>query len=265
MSGLQLRWFLSPKALLAAGSVLITAVATPSKASTLVLDSVERVNSTMADADAFNLTTLGTYDWALWDQTGSNYATLAPSNRKAGGSLIGSLTPVNGGTLRGSASTTAGSTAKYTYSDGTSPTSITDPINPGLIFNSQLGSAGVTAKAGFAVSVGGLTGVDQYVRLFFGGFSNTAQLDVTLPGAAPLQITSQPFAQSPKQMEIYTLKYRPDNASDTLGISYIMPNSSNGSSHVGVNAIAVSNTPEPGAISLLVAGGLLALRRRRTA
>src|SRR4051812_3518375 len=69
-----------------------------------------------------NLTTLGTTAWAYWDANANAATTIAPTNTKSGATMIGVAHPV--GTtakVRGSGSTLT--TASFSFTNGTFPTS----------------------------------------------------------------------------------------------------------------------------------------------
>jgi hypothetical protein len=92
----------------------------------------------------------------------------------------------------------------------------------------------------------------------------TGQLQLTLPGATPVTFNTPAYSGSPKANDVFVVRYRPDNAGDLLSANYIMTatrDATNG--HVGAQAVAISNVPEPASAALLATGGLLVLLRRR--
>ena len=238
---------------------LIAAVSSPASAAVLALDGITRVNTT-SQADL----TTGNADWAYWAPTTGTGQTppVAPTNRKLGGSIISSLDKVGGSTLRGS--TTASTTERYTYTDGTNPTSATSASLAGLIFNSDLGSS--APGKGISLTLTGDPTQTNIAKLYFGGFAATGNLTLTLNGATTVVDASQVFPNtSPKQMAIYTVRFQPDSATDLLTVQYTasgITDVTNG--HVGAQAVAVA-VPEPGTLSLGAAtiGTLLLTRRRR--
>lgn len=214
-----------------------------------------------------NLTTTGTLDWALWNDTdGTSIGSAAPVNWKSGDPLglkNVNITPiaVNGqpssAFVRGSSLTT---TTTFSYTDGASPASASG-ATPGMVFNADLAFAG----AGVQLQIKGDPTHLLQLDIWAGGFSSTGSLTLTLPGTAPLTLTSQPYSgTTPKDATLYTVFYQPDSASDLLTLAYtVTAPSTNG--HVGFQAISISTVPEPATGTLLL--GTLAFcgfsRRRR--
>jgi hypothetical protein len=236
------------------GFALLVAVAmsTVASAAVLSLDGITRVNS----ISQTNLTD-GNADWAYWAPTTSGLTPpVPPTNRKAGGSLISAMSNVGGtsGTLRGSSSSSTNE--RYTYTDGTNPTSATGASLAGLIFNSDLGSSAV--GKGVSLTLTGDPTMPQVANLYFGGFAATGTLTLTLNGATTVVDASQVFPNtSPKQMAIFSVRYQPDSASDLLTVQWTASNITDAANgHVGAQAMTVA-TPEPGMLSLGAAGMLL--------
>lgn len=238
-------------------------------AATLSLGPVTQYTTTMGTP--VDLTAEGTLDWAYWEQTGASYASpLAPTNEKSGASLISSASVFNdsdgtNGTLRGSGgSSTSG---LYSFSDGTSPQSSPGLAMAGLVFNSQLGTGSV--GDGFTLQITGDPGAERYVNLYLGGFSVTGRLELTLAGVTTVVDTSQTFgSSSPKGIAVYSLRFQPDLVTDLLTVTYTVDSvqGSNANAHVGLEAVTVSNIPEPGSALLLGIGAIaLAGKRRRRA
>lgn len=192
-------------------------------------------------ADApFNLTALGPADWACWSPATGNAVSGAPTNRKAGATLIGSATPVGGGNLRGSTSTTRPLT-DFSFTDGTAPAAGTETNAIG-VFNSQLKTSG----AGVAVAVALPTAEPYAVRLFVGNFSAVGVVTATLPGASftdnSFQGVNPPAA---KYSGYYTFTVVPDNPNDVLTLSAVSTTNTVDNSHVLINGVAVSAAPDP--------------------
>jgi hypothetical protein len=252
---------ISTKSVLAgAGLVLgLSLVAAEAPAAVLVLDSVQRIASPDTPVD---LTAAGPADWAYWSQTASGLTPpVAPVNRKSGGAAISSLTNVGGTTLRGS--TTATSTLRYNWTDGTSPATGTNADLRGLVFNSTIGTD--ANGKGMSFTITGDTAAERGVQLYLGGFAVTGNLSLTLNGATTVVDSSQVFANtSPKQMAIYTVRFRPDSPSDVLTVQWTASAITDVSfAHVGIQAVAVA-VPEPGFVGLGLVGvaGVLGRRRR---
>ena len=239
-------------------ALALTTFSSPASAAVLLLDSITRLTST-TQVDL----TSGNTDWAYWAPTGTVATPADPTNRKLGGALISSMTNVGGTGLRGSS--TSSTVAKYNYTDGTNPTSATNASLAGLIFNSSLGSS--ADGKGLSLTLAGDPSTPSRANLYFGGFSATGNLTLTLNGATTILDSSQIFANNgPKQMAVYSVIYQPDSASDLLTIKYTASGITDvNSGHVGAQAVTVAPVPEPAAISLLAAAGLCLLTRRRRA
>lgn len=216
------------------------------------------------DAD-FNLTTLGTSDWAYWN-TSANPATGIPTNEKAGGTLISNITPVGGGGVRGSSAPTQ-PVYDFIFTDGTAPVAGTVNNATGL-FNTQLDMDG----AGVSLNVLLPTTDDYQVTLFLAGFAGTGQLTASLPGAILVDSSFTFGAGAIKDSYYYTFLASPDNPGDLLNFSFILT-SGTANSHVLFSGVAVSALaaviPEPATLTLaamgIVAVGCLRRRRRSRA
>ena len=246
-----------------AGAALIW-LGAPGQASaaTLSLEGIQRVNA--GGGPAANLTTQGSLDWAFWNITNTGANPLPPTNEKASAALIGSLSATGGGGVRGPSSSATITNQTYTYSDGANaPTSATNVTLGGLAFNSNLGTAAV--GKGVSLSIVGNPSANEYVTLYFGGFGSVGTLTATLNGATTVTQTSQSFGTGNKQLEVYTLKFRPDSAADQLTVNWVAASVSDAvNGHVGAQAVTVSTVPEPAAIGLggLAVAGLLTRRWR---
>ena len=221
--------------------------------------------TSVADSD-FDLTSLGTADWAYWN-TSSNPATGGPkTNEKSGGTAIGTISPVGGGDVRGSTSGTR-PVYDFTFTDGTSPVSGTVDNAIGL-FNTQLDTVG----AGVSLDVILPAATTYAVYVWAGAYeTDVATFAASVSGATDYVNTSLSHTGgAPKASALYTLTVTPDTAGDTLGLSLTLTDDgSGGSSNVLISGVAVAAVrqpdliPEPATLSLLGLGALLALRRRR--
>lgn len=227
---------------------------------TLSLDGVQRVS--VNDNVPVNLTAQGSLDWAYWAPTSTSVIAglIAPTNEKIGGSLIGSAETIGGAGLRGSAGGTT--LERYSFTDGTSPTTGTNASLAGLIFSSPTGSA--ANGTGLQFSIVGDPNEERIVTLYLGGFQATSNLTLTLDGVALPITDSQVFTTfNPKHIDVYTIRFQPDSVDDLLLVQYtasVITDTANG--HVGLQAVTVA-VPEPAAASLLCLGGLALCRRRR--
>lgn len=214
------------------------------------------------DAD-FDLTALGTSDWAIWD-TSSDPASGVPTNEKSGGTLIGSMSAIGGGNLRGSTSTTR-PPYDFTFTDGISPP-VGSVDNVNSLFNTDLG----TVDVGVGLDVTLPTTNTHTVTVWVSGFEGEGELTASLPGATSYVDSSTVFdGDNPKDAGYYTLSVTPDSANDVLNLSHILDVSDGGNAHVMISAVSVSEiaspVPEPSTLllALLGVGGLLMQRRRR--
>ena len=245
---------------LTSAAIAVIAFAKSLQGATLVLDGVQRIS--VNDGVPVDLTAQGSVDWAYWAPNTATAVTppVAPTNEKVSGSAIGSLDTIGGGGLRGSATSTT--LERYSFNDGTSPTTGTNASLAGLIFNSQIGS--IANGKGLQLSIIGDPTAERIVTLYLGGFQATSNLTITLNGIALPITDSQVFTNAnPKQLDIYTLRFRPDSGADQLLIQYTasaITDTTNG--HVGLQAVTIAAVPEPGAASVLCLGGLALCRRR---
>jgi hypothetical protein len=211
-----------------------------------------------------NLTTAGPVDWAIWTQTatgayGATATAAVPDNRKTGvTSIIGNATVVGAPTtVRG----VGGTGVAYTYTDGTSPATLTNTTVGGVT------SSGLDVTGnGVQVTVVGDPTRTLFVNVYVGGFVTAANtFTASLAGATTFTDTSSTFpSATPKVAGLYTLAFRPDNIGDALTLRYTLTeNTTGGNSHVLLQAVAVSTVPEPAAAGLLAVGGAVALLRRR--
>lgn len=213
-----------------------------------------------------NLTTEGTTDWAVWSYSTNPISTpasqtAAPSNRKAAvvPSISSAVTLV--GNARGTASTPP--TLTYTYSDGTSPTTLTPAAGQGVLFDTTLNNT----NSGFTFNItAGAAGVPQVAKLYLSGFDTKPTLTVTLPGATSYLDNSFTYSATARAVTLYTLNFTPDNTGDVLTVRYQSTTVNGTNANADLQAVTLATVPEPSAAAGLlcpVVGGLLARRRRR--
>jgi len=242
----------------AAVIVLTAALFNPrAEAATLIPENVVRVSSTVTTP--VNLTTAGPIDWAYWSQI-TNGASAAPSNDKSGGTAISDL-GIAGGTDRQASG--VNTVEKYRFTDGTSPTSATNVSLGGLVFNNRLGTN--AAGKGLPLQIAGDPASERVLSLSPGGFGAPGILALTLAGIGSPGIDgTQVFTTAaPKNIAIYTLRFKPDQLGDLLPISYTAASiTDTKSGQVGIEAVTVAAIPEPRAMTLGLVGMLLIFRRR---
>jgi len=206
----------------------------------------------------YNLTDLGTLDWTFYDTT-ANPANGLPTNDKLGGTAIGTVIALGGGSLRGSASSTT--EPDFTFTDGTSPSAGTGD-NPGGLFNTQLDTIGAGLQLTIDLPTTDLYSVHIWTAAFFARGTFTA----TLPGFSNYsdQTTDDNTGAGPKQSYMYTLTVQANNAGDDLTINLVTDTDRGSSAHVLLGGVAVSVVPEPATLTMLLSGiGVLGFMRRR--
>ncbi|MGE9291605.1 MAG: hypothetical protein ACQKBT_11475 [Puniceicoccales bacterium] len=223
---------------------------------------------------SYDLSTLGNLDWAYWNETGSSETGVA-TNSALGGTLISDISAYNGGSLRGTTSNRT--TADFTYSNGTSPTS-GSVYNSYGIFNNQLGSQGDGTEPGLALSILLPTaGITYEINIWGSEYYTSDSQDpaddtnnnggiftASLNGAADY-VTDDFYGKNDKGSVVYTLFATADTDGDTVEITYVLPSDAyNSNAHVLFTAAAIA-VPEPSsyAVFLGFSGLLLTLLRRR--
>jgi hypothetical protein len=221
-------------------------------------DIIGSVIAVPAANTSYNLTTLGTVDWAFYDTT-ANPANGLPTNDKLGGTSIGTAIALGGGSLRGSSASAA--EPDFTFTDGTSPASGTGD-NPGGLFNTQLD----TLNAGLQLTID-LPTTDQYtIYLWTAAFFARGAFTASLAGFSDYTslATDDALGTSPKQSFLYTLTAQANTAGDDLTISLVTETDRGSNAHVLLVGAAVGLIPEPTTMTLLFAGlGLLVFLRDR--
>ncbi|HEX8916419.1 MAG TPA: PEP-CTERM sorting domain-containing protein [Humisphaera sp.] len=238
---------------MAGGLVFAAAVAATADAGAAVLTGSV---TTTAPANV-NLTSEGTIDWAIWDyQAGTAGTSGVPSNRKSGGSAIGTVTAVLG-TPRGITGTLTPPT--YTYTNGTSPASATG-ATIGAITDTSINAVG----SGVRLNISGDPTKVEVVRLYVAGFNAVGTLSAQLNGATTYVDSSASYGGN-RTGSVYTLSFQPNTAADQLQVSYTIQSlNTGGNANVDLQAVTVG-VPEPAGAGLLAvaAAGFLTRRRRR--
>jgi hypothetical protein len=213
---------------------------------------------TTSVASPVDLTAMGTLDWATWDyRTGATGTSGVASNRKLGGTAIGVASALKG-TPRGITGTIASPAPAYGYTDGTSPTSLSNTLI-GALTDTQVNVVG----SGVRVSVAGDPTRPLTVNVYLSGFNGVGAFTATLNGAAQYFDDGVSYVSSIRTPALYTLTFQPDSATDLLTIQYAVESlSGGGNANMDLQAIAVS-VPEPGSLGVLGVGVVGLMRRRR--
>lgn len=211
----------------------------------------------------FDLAEYGPTDWAYWNTEDPSDASGVPTNERSGATLIGSVSPVGGGSLRGTTSA-FNSGASYDFSGGTSPVSgsVTRPTG---LFNSQLDADG--SGVSFSVTLPTLQTHEIYV--WAAAFNvTTGTLTASLSGATNYVSTGIFGDTGPvKNTFLYKITATPDMIGDEVSFSIVNTDSGGSSGNILISAVAVAAVPEPGSAGLWLGGMslvfLLSRRRRR--
>ena len=208
-----------------------------------------------------NLTTDGTLDWAVFDNTSNTaVANIGATNTKfESPGLISEITAfsTNGATpnnIRG----VSNAAQLFSYTDGTSPTSLTN-ARQGFVINSTLATAG----RGVQLSVGGDLSQLYRVDIWTVGFAGQGELRASLNNAPTVILDSQIFGTngSDKSSNVFSFEFTPDDDLDFLNISFhLKDNNIGASAHVGIQAVTISAVAVPEASTFgLLLGGLTLL------
>lgn len=217
-----------------------------------------------------NLSTDGGLNWALWSVTSDTLTSTttnsrASTNHKSGGPAEGGAGYISGISAVGGTSQVRGSTSlpaiTYTYSDGSSPASLSPAAKQGTIFNSKFDD---TTGVGLSLTVTGDPSQLYRVNVWATGYSGVGQITATLNNATEVQLLSQTFDNT-KQPVLFTFEFQPDSAADLLHLSYILHTDGGlNSSHIEIQAVTVTVIPEPSSLAVAgLFGGLALVRRRR--
>ncbi len=243
----------SMNAILCAALAVVVLLTGPAGAASIQITSVAAVDDPNYDLTA----TYGRADWAYWTST-ANPAAGTPSNAKAGGVLLGDMSPVGGGNLRGSTSTNK-PIYDFVYTDGTSPAagSVSDSIG---LFNSQLGPEGV--GDGVQVDVIAPTADPFTIYLWATGYRATGQLTATM--GSVLDTDSYTFGDR-RPGRFFAIDVDPDAGGELVNLQWIMTAQSDGFANVSVTGVAANpGVPEPASVVLLMlAVPAVAARLRR--
>jgi len=185
------------------------------------------VGSQATAAASYNLTTLGTSDWAHWG-TGDVYG--AFDHKASGGSQISNVTVLGSG----SEGSYFDPSRSVSWTDG-SPLA-TDAGDDGYIWANNALGAGYS----FTVPAGTTT---QTLYVYVGGYSSGATLTAHLSdgSAADYVVTS---SGTGLYTNLYTITFKAASAGQTLTISYVKSSNVNGTSgSVDLIAAALAGAP----------------------
>lgn len=201
--------------------------------------------------DDFNLTTLGTSDWTVWNSTSIGTDAATPTNSMSGGVLISDLSAIGGGAVRGTGSGN-NTAADFMFTNGTPVASATIGNAVGA-FNTGLDVLG--SGISFTLT---LPTTSSYTILIWGaGFEVTqGTLTASLSGATNFVDTLLTAGSgAPKSTRLYTLTATPDSPGDVITIQLAMTGQTAGlNSHVLISGAAMSVVPEPATLLLLILG-----------
>ena len=212
-----------------------------------------------APPTSVNLTTEGTFDWAIWNISTSLSTPRLPTNTKNGGpQAISAISAVGGGSVRGF---TQVPTELYSYTDGkNTPTTLTNSTQ-NFAANSDLDTLG----RGVSLTITGDPTKVYKVDVWTSGFNATGTLTATLAGATTYSASNSYLAS--KTPALFSFTFQPNSVTDLLNIQYVMTADNGSSAHVGIQAVTIAVVPEPASFALLAGGigSLLCFRRPRRA
>lgn len=189
------------------------------------------------DGTAYDLTALGTADWAYWS-TADNPAGGVPTNEKSGSDMLAALYPVEGSAVRGTAS---GSTeADFTFSDGTTVESGTVEGPLGL-FNTKL------RETGYGVGVYVTLPTTGEYTVYVWGAAYRAQigtLTVAMTGAEDVSLNAFEGVETtnPKETWLFTINAQADVPGALLSLELVLTESLGASANIAITAVAVAGT-----------------------
>jgi hypothetical protein len=184
----------------------------------------------------FDFSVLGTEDWAYWDETGDP-KTGVPTNRKAGGAMIGTAYGVGSNSgVRGPSNRDTAPSLLYSFSDGMSPASgmVTNPVG---LFNLSPN----VASNGVGIVVN-LSGTNTYrVTVFVSAFNTAKGLFRASIAGADAYVSEEHIAvgSSANVPACYTLVVTPDNAGDDLTITFVQRTDEAAYDFVLLNSVSV--------------------------
>jgi len=199
------------------------------------------------DEPDYNLTTTyGIGDWTYWIDTASPAVSGAPSNEKLGIDLIGSMSVIGSGVLRGS---TATPVHDFVFTDGTSPVNGT-ALNVLGLFSDVLNVVG----EGVQVNVISPVATPYNIYIWATSYQTTsATLTVTVNGKSDSDDTLSDTNRTPGRF--YTIRVDPVAAGDMVSLQLVFSKGILGgspSAHVIISAVAVDTAVPPPAGTVII-------------
>ena len=224
----------------------------------------------LASEASFNLTEIGTTDWAYWDTNATTGVSGAATNDMNGGFGIGSISNVGTGTeLRGTAS--AAVDTVFSYSNGASDLSGTENGVTGL-FSTVLATSNEGVQLDITLADAGQA---YEINIWTGAYATqNGSIVASMNGATSYSSGNTGGAgdsgwygdsSTPREPYLYTFNVIADNPNEVFNFSITTAGNQNGSSHVLIAAATVTAVPEPGSYALLAGFcmlGFVMLRRR---
>lgn len=229
-------------------------------------------NGSSVTGQTFDLTALGTSDWAYWNSSITTAtSSIAATNEMSGGSGIGSIT--GAGTTTDVRGTTSGSSvvdADFSFTNGTSTGSGTASNVKG-VFNSDLNTVGAGVELGFTLAEAGQA---YTINVWTSGYATErATITGSIAGATAYDsgliggtADSGDYGGGlPKESYRYTFTVIADSDDDVFSFNIITGGVQGSNSHAIITAATIA-VPEPSAYALLagcLALGAVMVRRRK--
>jgi hypothetical protein len=244
---------------------------------TLQIASAANINfigrTDVADEAPYNLTEMGTTDWAYWDTNSNPAASGNATNDMSGGVGIGSISifrtgSATGTDLRGTAS--AAINTEFSYSNGISDASGTEEGVTGL-FSTEIAESGEGVQLAITLADAGQT---YTINIWTGGYATEFGSIVASMNGATSYVSGNTSGTgasnwygdntAPREPYLYTFTVVADNPNEVFNFSIETAGNQQSASHVLIAAATVA-VPEPSSYALLAGVcmlGFVALRRR---
>ncbi|MBC2602786.1 PEP-CTERM sorting domain-containing protein [Puniceicoccus vermicola] len=226
----------------------------------------------LASAAAFDLTEIGTTDWAYWDSavTTSPGVSGTATNEMDGGFGIGSISVSGiGSYLRGTSGFAINT--EFSFSNGSGVESGTEAGVTGL-FSEELATAGEGVQLDITLAE---AGQEYVINIWTGGFATQFATVVGSMNGAESYTSGNTGGSgfggaygdsaSPREPYLYTFNVIADNPNEVFNFSIATAGTQSSSSHVLIAAASIAAVPEPGTYALLAGFcmlGFVMMRRR---